>query len=269
MFETAYKHLIIKALNSPERKTRNAITRSFFGHHLEVDSLERGIFPILQGRKIYTQGILGEMAAFLKGPKTVKDFQDMGCNYWNDWGDAEGKLNVDYGNAWLDFNGVNQLEEVIESLRKDPNGRRHVISSWRPDHLKDLSLPCCHYSYQWYVTNEGRLEMIWNQRSVDIMIGLPSDIVLAAVWTLLIANELKLKPGKLHFMLGDCHIYDSHLDGVAKYLQQLNHVRTPSFWHRSPGWKLDKKATVRNFEPSMLEIIRDNAQPAIKFKLEV
>jgi len=265
MLDRKFKNLVTNALAQEKRQTRNAVTQSYFGEHLVIDSLEHGQFPVLLGRQIFLKGIIGEMAAFLKGPKAVKDFKEQGCNYWDAWGDKTGKLNVDYGNAWLDFGGVNQLKEVVESLKKDPTGRRHLISGWNPGNLKDLSLPCCHYSYQWYINARGELEMIWNQRSVDLMIGLPSDIVLAAIWNILMAQTVGVTPGRLHFMLGDCHVYESHLDGVAEYFAQSQ--GTP--YTRLPKWELDPKATVFNFVPSMLKIVGYKPMPAINFKLEV
>jgi len=264
MLDRKFRNLIINALAQEPRKTRNAVTRSYFGEHLVVDSLIHNQLPALLGRKLFLKGIIGELAAFLKGPKAVKDFKAQGCNYWDSWGDKAGKLNVDYGNAWLDFEGVNQLKEVVKSLKTHPEGRRHLISGWHPAHLKDLSLPCCHYSYQWYV-KDGCLEMIWNQRSVDIMIGLPSDIILAAVWNILMAQTVGLKPGRLNFMLGDCHIYESHLEGVDTYLEQAND--TPQMY--LPTWELDPKATVFNFEPSMFKVLKYAPMPSIKFALEV
>lgn len=217
-YELDYCDLICDVIrDGDDRNTRNHPTRAVFGKVLEVHELQWGQFPILQGRKIYYKGVFGELAAFLKGPKTIKDFEDEGCNYWKQWGNKDGSINIDYGNLWLDFNGVNQLENVLTSLSEDPNGRRHIISGWRPDHLPNLSLPCCHLLYQWYVNNNF-LEMIWYQRSVDTMIGLPSDVILAAAWNILMAEQLGLNPGKLVFMLGDTHIYESHKNKVEEYL---------------------------------------------------
>ena len=151
-FEQDYARLVRDILLTGDlRNTRNAPTIATFGKVLTVYDLMWGQFPILQGRKMYYKGVFGELAAFLKGPKTVKDFEREGCNYWFNWAEEDGSLNVDYGNAWLDFNGVNQLEAVLESLRTDPTGRRHIITGWRPDNLHNLSLPCCHLLYQWYV----------------------------------------------------------------------------------------------------------------------
>ena len=265
-FEHKYAELLRAALNQTPRQTRNAITRGYFGDSLVTNALYFDELPLLQGRKLYWKGVVGELAAFLRGPKFIEDFQDMGCNYWNAWSDTLGTINVDYGNAWLDFNGVNQLEEVVNSLKTDPYGRRHLISGWRPDKLKTLSLPCCHYSYQWYVNNDNELEMIWNQRSVDLAIGLPSDLLLAAVWNILMAQTVGLKPGKLHLMLGDCHIYESHIPGVLEYLDRpLDLYRD----YIPCTWKLDPEATVFNFMPHMFEVPEYYPQGAIQFKLEV
>jgi len=265
MLDRRFSELVVNALAQPPRETRNAVTRSYFGHQLIVDSLSQGHFPLLLGRQMFYKGVVGELAAFLQGPKSLKDFTKQGCNYWKDWADEKGKLEVDYGNAWLDFNGVNQLENVVDSLKTDPHGRRHLITGWRPDRLKDLSLPCCHYAYQWYVNDKGFLEMIWMQRSVDIMIGLPSDIILAAVWNILMAQTVGLKPGRLHFMLGDCHVYESHLENASLYLDQAMSINTPV----RPTWELDKQATVFNFVPSMLKIHNYKPLEAIAFKIEV
>jgi len=228
-----------------------------------LSSLELDIFPALLGRRMYYKGVFGELAAFLKGPTTLQDFEDQGCNYWKQWANKDGSIEVDYGNAWLDFNGINQLEEVVHGLKSDPYGRRHIINAWRPDHLSTLSLPCCHYAYQWYVTDDGFLEMSWMQRSVDLMVGLPSDIILCAAWNILMAQTVGLKPGKLHFMLGDCHVYDEHQAGLASYMQQ-----TQKLYHLAkPNWTLAKEATVFNFTPGMLVLHNYTPKAAIKFEV--
>lgn len=264
--EDDYKQLVLKALASPMRPTRNAFTRAFFGAMIETDLLETGIFPIISRRKIHVKGIVGELAAFLQGATSVSAFKDFGCNYWDSWADKEGKLNIDYGTAWRDFNGTDQLTEVVESLKNNPNSRRHMISSWRPDRLDTLALPCCHYSYQWFVTSEGYLEMIWNQRSVDLMVGLPSDIVLASLFNVLMAQTVGLKPGKITMMLGDCHVYESHGEGIEEFLSRED---TGFLTNLAPEYTLNPEATVFNFKPEMFELIDYTPLEAINFKLEV
>lgn len=259
-FESEYKAIVAAIWRSPERQTRNATTRSDFNVNFTVHSMFDGKFPILTGRQIFWKGVVGELAAFLQGPKTIEDFKKYGCNYWDSWAKSDGTINVDYGNAWRDFNGVDQLQNVVDSIKNDPNGRRHIITGWNPANLAALDLPCCHYAYQWYVRGDY-LDMKWIQRSADLMVGVPSDIVLAAVWNALMAQTCGLQPGRLHFDLGDTHIYTSHEEPMLEYW------RAPT--HSLPGWTLDKGATVFNFTPDMFNLVDYVHSPKIKFKLEV
>lgn len=259
-YERDYCKLIAEVLvDGDNRETRNHPTKAVFGKMLVVHELRWGQFPILQGRRMYPKGVFGELAAFLKGPKTIKDFEDEGCNYWKQWGNSDGTINVDYGNSWLDFNGVNQLEAVLDSLASDPNGRRHIISGWRPDYLPTLNLPCCHLLYQWYV-NGNELEMICYQRSVDTMIGLPSDVILAAAWNILMADELDLCPGKLVFMLGDTHIYKSHMNNVQHYLAVADHTHNHPIGYLHEG-------SLRTFNKDAIELINYDPCDPIQFEL--
>jgi len=258
-YEQDYARLVKSILQTGDfRDTRNAPTIATFGKVLTVYDLMWGQFPILQGRKMYPKGVFGELAAFLKGPKSAQDFADEGCNYWFDWVEEDGSLTVDYGNAWLDFNGVNQLETVLDNLATDPNGRRHIISGWRPDNLHNLSLPCCHLLYQWYV-NEDFLEMIWYQRSVDTMVGLPSDVILAAAWNILMAEELGLLPGKLVFMLGDTHIYNSHVKQAHEYLDAAKLAGGPVSYLN--------EGTLADFNKDSISLIDYNPLNPINFEV--
>ena len=260
-YELDYCKLISDVMrDGTDRETRNHPTRAVFGKTFTVHELCWGQFPILSGRKMYPKGIFGELAAFLKGPKTIKDFEDEGCNYWKQWGNDDGTINVDYGNSWLDFNGVNQLETTLDSLKNDPTSRRHIISGWQPDHLSSLSLPCCHLLYQWYV-NGDYLEMIWYQRSVDTMIGLPSDVVLAAAWNILMAEELGLQPGKLVFMLGDTHIYKSHMFDVNDYLDAA--LETSDY----PVGYCTDDSTLKTFNKDSIQLIDYEPFGPIQFEL--
>ncbi len=259
-YEVDYCNLIDEIMRDGDnRLTRNHPTKAVFGKMLEVHELCWGQFPILQGRKMYPKGVFGELAAFLKGPKTIKDFEDEGCGYWEKWGNEDGTINIDYGNSWLDFNGVNQLEMVLNSLSTDPNGRRHIISGWKPDNLSSLSLPCCHLLYQWYI-NDSYLEMIWYQRSVDTMIGLPSDVILCAAWNILMADYLNLNPGKLIFMLGDTHIYESHWFKVAEYLDGAELVSDHPVSYLNEG-------TLYNFNKDSISLIDYDPYGPVEFEL--
>ena len=267
-YEDGYIALIQDVKQAQSRKTRNGQTRSLFAGMFYVQELLEGQFPLLQGRKIYWKGPVGELATFLQGDiHNVQQFKDNGCNYWDAWGDENGELFIDYGNAWLE--PVNQVKQVVESLKQDPFGRRHLISGWRPEHIAHLSLPCCHYAYQWYVEEwegEKYLHMLWVQRSVDVMLGLPADVILAALWNLLMAQTVGYKPGLLSFQLGDIHIYESHMQGVEQYLEQVE-AQAEDF--NPVKYQLNPEATVFNFKPDMFSIAEYNHADPIQFPLEV
>lgn len=274
----AFVPLVQKILRLGERRpSRAGDTYSLFGESFTVD-LELG-FPLLHGRKMFVKPVIGELAAMFKGPKHVNDFKSMGCNYWDSWGakqgdclyDGEeangGELNLDYGNAWIDFNGVNQLEVLAETLVKNPLDRRMIVTGWRPDRLKELSLPCCHMLYQFYVREGKYIDMVWYQRSVDTMVGLPSDVVLAATWLIVLANQVKLQPGRVTMMLGDTHIYVNHIAGVTEYLRAVSKHVKPE--RQRVSYYLDRSASMFNFHPDMLDLHNYNPAPAIKFELNV
>jgi len=233
-YENAYAALVYEILAfGEERITRNGLTKAKFAKTLTFN-VKNNRFPLLQGRKMHYKGVLGEFAAMIRKPKHLADFEKWGCNYWSKWANKDGSINVDYGNAW--FKG-GQLDHVRDCLKNNPTDRRMLISGWIPENLADLSLPCCHYSYQFYVEDGKYLNMIWNQRSVDMMIGLPADMILAAIWTIVLANEVDLMPGTITMNLGDCHIYEEHFDNAKVYLEPF---------HQNTGLKLKPPTYILN-----------------------
>jgi len=259
-FERQYAELIQTILNSGNvRQTRNGETKSMFAMSLHVDVGDS--FPIIEGRKMYPKGILGEFAAMIRKPKCLDDFEKWGCNYWKKWAKADGSINVDYGNAW--FEG-GQMDHLFHCLEHNPTDRRMIINGWRPDKLAELDLPCCHYSYQFYVEGD-KLHMIWNQRSVDMMIGLPSDIVFAAVWLIALANQFGYKPGFIKFNLGDCHVYEEHYAEAWLYIARCIQAEPSS----GPSYQLCTPAGYNSlgFEP--VDLIIHNYYPMDSIKLEL
>ena len=260
-FEQDYRELILKVMIEGEaRKTRNAETIAIFGSSLSFDLRTDG-FPLLQGRKIFYKGVFGELAAMLRKPTHIDDFTKWGCNFWGQWAEDDGSINVDYGNAWF---ANHQIDKLKFMLANDPTNRRMMISGWRPDRLNNLSLPCCHYNYQFYVEQGNTLHMVWTQRSVDVMIGLPSDMVFAAAWLMAIANEFGFTAGSVKMDFGDTHIYTSHVTGVHDYLLQLLQANTIPVASVYLGAKGKDFCT---FEPTDIEILHYNPQPTIRFEL--
>ena len=211
MIDDAYKDLIQEVLDSGElRNTRNGVTISLFGTSLSFDMEKIGL-PLVSLRRIYTKGIAGEFKGFLQDAKTVEEFEALGCPYWKLWANEDGSLNLDYPPR-------EQLDAVIDSIKNDPMSRRHIINLWDHTHLDDLSLPCCHFNYQFYV-RDNRLDMIWTQRSVDVAVGLPSDFVLAALYVKHIGDATGLLPGRITMNFGDTHIYHEHIEDITEMVK--------------------------------------------------
>lgn len=259
-FEQRYGELIHSLLQRGYlREGRNGATTGAFGLGIAIDS----VMPILTGRKIHCKGIIGELATMLTGSNKLEDFKKNGCNYWDAWAKPDGTIDLDYGTAWRNFNGVDQLAELIDGLKTNPYGRRHIITGWRPDRLKEVALPCCHILYQWYVNGQNELEMLWYQRSVDVMVGLPSDAIFAYLFNRLVAQTVGLEAGKIQMVLGDTHIYANHIVNALEYLKQPIHkVKYNDFY-------LDPEATVFNFNPTHFKVNRYEHGPSLKFDLNV
>jgi len=193
------------------RETRNGETVSLFGTSIKFDVANGGL-PLLSLRKIFTKGVVGEFKGFLQDAKTVEEFQALGCPYWDLWAGEDGKLELDYPPR-------EQWDALIEGIKNDPGSRRHMINVWNHERLDELSLPCCHFNYQFYV-RDGFIDMIWTQRSLDVAIGLPSDLILATLYLSEIGRQTGLKPGTVKMNFGDTHIYREHWIPIAA---MINH----------------------------------------------
>lgn len=263
-FEKDYAKLITNILQSGEvRKTRNGETRSIFSEMLTIPMNGDYSFPILQGRRMYPKGVFGELAAMLRKPQHIEDFERWGCNYWKLWAKEDGSICVDYGNAW---HADNQIVNLKEALANNPTDRRMIINGWRPHMLDKLDLPCCHLLYQFYVRDGKYLDMMWYQRSVDTMIGLPSDIVFAAAWLIAIANEFGYQTGKIKMMLGDCHIYAEHYEAANQYVAN---VETAPF-DKAPAYMYTPKTgkDFCEFEPSDIVLSVYPSHPKLDLELK-
>ncbi len=252
LVETQYRELINKILDTGTLKTPSkGVCLSIFNHSITLQADE---IPLLLGRKMYWKGIVGELKAFIANEDTVQGFRKHGCNFWGAWSNEDGSLDVDYARLLHDFNGVNQLERVITSLREKPDSRKHIISLWDPS-SKSLQVPCV-LSYQWYV-EDNTLHMIWSQRSVDVMVGLASDMFSAWLLNILMANTVGLKTGEVHMQLGDCHIYGAHQAGMAEYLSREIYSKKPCAMIN--GDLFDFECSILGYKP----------EKPIKFELSV
>jgi thymidylate synthase len=263
-FEHDFVELLVKIMLQGEvRQTRNGETKSIFGEKLVVPLNGDNTFPILQGRLMHPRGVFGELAAMLRKPTRLADFERWGCNYWKMWAKEDGSISVDYGNAW---HADGQIERLKDSLANNPTDRRMIINGWRPHKLDELDLPCCHLLYQFYVREDKYIDMIWYQRSVDTMIGLPSDIIFAAAWLISIAKEFNYTPGVITMMLGDCHIYAEHYRATEEYIHRV--TATP--FSRPPTYIHNPKVGTDfcTFEPDDIILSVYPSHPKLKLELK-
>ena len=259
-FEQDYTKLVSKVLATGElRASRAGPTVSLFGTTLTIDCLEKGRFPILTQRKIFLGGILGELAAFLRGATDLKAFKDFNCNYWDAnaavWAPNKGvpieKQYVGrvYGAQWRTWTGdcgiLDQLAMLVDGLKNNPTSRRHLLTTYNPAELDEMCLPPCHLLAQFNVRNNKYLDCIVTMRSVDLCLGLPSDIILYATLMLILCSETGHAPGKLTFMLGDTHVYQNHIDTFEQHSARL--------MHKLPTYTL-RACSVDDFVPSDLQL---------------
>jgi thymidylate synthase len=195
-------------------------TLSVFGYQMRFN-LDDG-FPLLTTKKLHLKSIIHELLWFIAGDTNIKYLNDNGVSIWNEWADKEGNLGPVYGSQWrswpaADGRKIDQLSDVIRSIKKTPDSRRHIISAWNPGEIDKMALPPCHVMFQFYVAG-GKLSCQLYQRSCDIFIGVPFNIASYALLTLMIAQVTGLKPGDFVHTLGDAHIYLNHIEQVKLQL---------------------------------------------------
>ena len=199
-------------------------TLSVFGHQMRFD-LARG-FPLLTTKKVHTKSVIHELLWFLQGSTNVAYLRANGVTIWDEWADKDGELGPVYGYQWRswpapDGRHIDQLAEVVEQIRRNPDSRRHIVSAWNVADIPRMALAPCHAFFQFYVA-DGRLSCQLYQRSADIFLGVPFNIASYALLTMMVAQVTGLKPGELVHTLGDAHLYLNHLDQAREQL-----TRTP------------------------------------------
>ncbi len=189
-------------------------TESVFGYQMRID-LGAG-FPLLTTKKLHLKSIIHELLWFLTGDTNVKALNDEGVTIWDDWADENGELGPVYGHQWrswpaTDGRGIDQIAGVIESIKTDPNSRRHIVSAWNPVDVEKMALPPCHCLFQFYVL-DGHLSCQLYQRSADVFLGVPFNIASYALLTIMVAQVTDLQPGDLVHTFGDAHLYANHIE---------------------------------------------------------
>jgi len=199
-------------------------TISTFGKTMRFD-LTKG-FPLLTTKKIHWKSVVHELLWFISGDTNIKYLKDNGVRIWDEWADENGDLGPVYGKQWRDFLGIDQLADVIEQIKKNPDSRRLVVSAWNPADVGDMALPPCHMFFQFYVEplREGetkrRLSCQLYQRSCDWFLGVPFNIASYALLTHLIAHVTDLEVGEFVWTGGDCHIYNDHIEQIKEQLSR-------------------------------------------------
>ena len=214
------QHILDHGVKKQDRTGTGTI--STFGYQMRFN-LEDG-FPLVTTKKVHLKSIIYELLWFLNGDTNVKYLQDHGVRIWNEWADENGDLGPVYGYQWRhwrtpDGKEVDQIANLIEGLKKNPDSRRHIVSAWNPADVDDMALPPCHTMFQFYVA-DGRLSCQLYQRSGDTFLGIPFNIASYALLTMMVAQVCGLKPGDFVHTIGDAHIYLNHIEQVKLQLSR-------------------------------------------------
>lgn len=248
--------------NGVDKMDRTGVgTRSVFGRQMRFD-LSKG-FPLVTTKKLHLKSIIHELLWFIKGDTNIKYLQDNGVRIWNEWADENGDLGPVYGSQWRNWNGdgVDQLADVIERLKTNPNDRRMIVSAWNVSKISQMKLPPCHMMFQFYVAN-GKLSCMLYQRSCDMFLGVPFNIASYALLTMMIAQVCGLEVGEFVHTLGDTHIYHNHFEQVK---EQLSH--TPL---KLPTMKINPNVKdINDFKYEDFELVGYESYGVIKGKVAV
>ena len=222
--ERQYLELLGHVLERGARKTdrTGTGTLSLFGRQLRFDLRES--FPLLTTKKLHVKSILYELLWFLRGDTNVRWLQERGVSIWDEWADENGELGPVYGYQWRhwrtpDGREIDQISNLIASLKTKPDSRRHLVTAWNPADVDKMALPPCHALFQFWVA-EGRISCQMYQRSADLFLGVPFNIASYSLLTLMVAQVTSLQPGEFILTLGDAHLYLNHLEQAREQLSR-------------------------------------------------
>jgi thymidylate synthase len=239
-------------------------TYSVFGAQTRFDL--RHSFPVLTTKKLHLRSIIYELLWFLRGDTNVRWLQENKVTIWDEWADENGNLGPVYGKQWCDWHtadcrSINQIDEVIAAIKKNPDSRRHIVTAWNPGEIGQMALPPCHALFQFYVS-EGELSCQLYQRSADIFLGVPFNIASYALLTRMVAQVCDLQPGEFVHTFGDLHLYANHIE-QAKL--QLSREPRPL-----PQMKINPAVKdIHDFKFEDFELAGYDPHPAIKAPIAV
>jgi thymidylate synthase len=239
-------------------------TLSVFGHQMRFDLAEG--FPLVTTKKLHTRSIIHELLWFLKGSTNIGYLRENRVTIWDEWADANGDLGPVYGAQWRswptpDGGHVDQIRQAIDTIRRDPDSRRIIVSAWNVGEIPKMRLAPCHALFQFWV-GEGRLSCQLYQRSADIFLGVPFNIASYALLTCMVAQQTDLVPGEFVWTGGDCHLYLNHLEQANEQLQRTPYPLPQLRFRRRPP-------TIFDYEFDDFEIVGYESHPHIKAPVAV
>ncbi|OZD71603.1 thymidylate synthase [Rhodococcus sp. 05-340-1] len=265
MVPTPYEDLLRRILDTGTAKSdrTGTGTTSVFGHQMRFD-LAAG-FPLITTKKVHLKSIVYELLWFLRGDSNATWLQERGVSIWDEWAAPDGELGPVYGVQWRSWptpsgEHIDQISQVIETLKTDPDSRRMIVSAWNVGEIPRMALPPCHAFFQFYVA-DGKLSCQLYQRSADMFLGVPFNIASYALLTHMVAAQTGLEVGEFVWTGGDCHIYDNHRDQVTEQLS-----REP---YPYPTLKLAQRNSIFDYTYEDIEIVDYRHHPAIKAPVAV
>lgn len=232
-------------------------TLSVFGYQMRFDLSNN--FPLLTTKKIHLKSVIHELLWFLQGSTNIRYLKDNAVSIWDEWADENGNLGPVYGSQWRswrthDNKSIDQIKNIIESIKTNPDSRRHIVSAWNVADIDKMKLPPCHCFFQFYVAN-NKLSCQLYQRSADIFLGVPFNIASYALLTLMVAQVTNLKLGEFIHTLGDAHIYSNHFDQAREQLKrdprELPNMKLNPNIHDIFDFKFDD-FEIKNYDPHPL-----------------
>ena len=251
--------------NGVEKEDRTGTgTISVFGYQMRFDLADG--FPVMTTKKLHLRSIIHELLWFLNGDTNIKYLNDNRVSIWDEWADENGDLGHIYGYQWrswpaADGKHIDQISQVIESIKTNPDSRRHIVNAWNVGELDNMALPPCHIMFQFYVAN-GKLSLQMYQRSADIFLGVPFNIASYALLLKMVARVTHLVPGEFVHTFGDAHIYNNHIEQVKLQLTRDTFAL--------PEMKLNPSVkNIFDFKFEDFELVNYQAHPTIKGEISV